>query len=192
MLLAAVGLSASLVVAAGGSYALAATTPNIVRTHLAPVRDLQGVWFSALRGRGLEVSGRFSVGPAVGQFTETGDITLKVNAVSGGALIGTIQYTGLVVSGSIMIPSVDGSPSMSVPISRTPEGNTGAMPIRIAVSGSRLVFPTIHASGITFTMSGSYTTDIMTGSMTANLALPGYESFRFAGVLTGSFRLMRQ
>jgi hypothetical protein len=146
--------------------------------NLTPARDLRGTWKSSLSGKGLQVFGKFTTGPAVTTVTEDGDMELIIDSVVDNIATGKVRYTNLNATAVATVPK------LKTITSKTGQKDTGYLPISIRVSGSALDFGTVKAPGITFAMVGSYTTDIMSGSVT--ITLPAY------GVLKGEFHLSRQ
>lgn len=153
-------------------------TPKPPIGTLTPARDLKGTWVSALKGKGIQLYGKFTTGPSVTKIYENGDIELKIDAVKNNVASGKIRYTNLCVTGGTTIP---GYGSVSVP--KTCTKDTGATSIQIKISGSKLDFGTISVSGASASMQGSYTTDIMSGTMTMTTSY---------GVIKGEFRLNRK
>ncbi|MFA4954948.1 MAG: hypothetical protein WC641_06565 [Patescibacteria group bacterium] len=155
-------------------------TPKPPLGDLTPVRDLRGTWKSSLAGKGVQVYGKFVTGPSATTIYEDGDMELIIDSVTNNLASGKFRYTNLCVTGQTAAPKPVGT--FTIPKQCTKD--TGYYPITIRVSGSALDFGTVTVSGATVTMQGSYTTDIMTGSMTATL--PAY------GVLKGEFHLNRK
>ncbi|MDP2721065.1 MAG: hypothetical protein Q8O75_03945 [bacterium] len=146
--------------------------------NLTPARDLRGTWTSSIRGKGIQLYGQFTTGPGTTKIYEDGDVELIINTLAGNTASGTMRYTNLCSSGSTTIP---GYSSVSVP--RQCVADTGAQAIQIRVSGSRLDFGTVSAGGGTFSMQGNFTTDIISGTMTATTPY---------GVIKGEFHLNRK
>lgn len=144
---------------------------------LSAARDLRGTWHSSISGKGFQLYGRFNTGPGITTVYEDGDITLIITAMGNGFASGTIQYTNICAQASTWVPTYG---NVTGPAQC---GNYGAQPITIGVSGSRLNFGTINTNGASFTMGGSYTTNIMSGTMTMTT---GY------GVVKGEFHLIRR
>jgi len=153
-------------------------TPKPPIGTLTAARDLRGTWVSALRGKGIQLYGKFTTGPSVTKIYENGDIELKIDNVKNNIASGKIRYTNLCVTGGTTIP---GYGTVSVP--KTCTGDTGAGSIQIKISGSRLDFGTISVSGATASMQGNYTTDLMSGTMTMTSAY---------GIIKGEFHLNRK
>jgi len=145
--------------------------------NLTPARDLRGTWTSSIRSKGIQLYGQFTTGPGTTKIYEDGDVELIINTLTGNTASGTMRYTNLCSSGSTTIP---GYASVSVP--RQCVADTGAQVIQIRVSGSRLDFGTVSAGGATFSMQGNFTTDIISGTMTATTPY---------GVVKGEFHLNR-
>lgn len=148
--------------------------------NLTPTRDLRGTWKSSLSGKGLQVYGKFTTGPAVTTVYEDGDIELIIESVKNNIASGKIRYTNLCAWGQATAPK----PVGTITIPKQCAGNTGYLPIDIRVSGSALDFGTVKTGDVTATMQGSYTTDLMSGTMT--VTMPAY------GALKGEFHLNRQ
>jgi len=145
--------------------------------NLTPARDLKGTWTSSIRGKGIQLYGKFATGPGTTTIYEDGDIELIINTVSGNTASGTIRYTNLCSTGSTAVP---GYGNITVP--KQCVVDTGASAIQIRVSSSRLDFGTVSAGGGTFSMQGNFTTDIISGTMTATTPY---------GVIKGEFHLIR-
>lgn len=154
-------------------------TPKAPIGNLTPARDLRGTWVSSLSGKGLQVYGQFNTAGAVTKIYENGDIELKIDKVQNNRATGTMRVYNLCATGQTVAPNI---PTINMP--RTCVRDSGAQAVSIRVSSSALDFGSYKTGGITFTMQGSYTTDIMSGNMTANV--PPY------GILKGEFRLMRK
>src|SRR4030042_937101 len=138
-------------------------TPIPLIGNLTPARDLKGTWTSSIRGKGIQLYGKFATGPSTTTVYEEGDMELIIDKMEGNTASGTIRYTNLCVTGSTSVP---GYGNINVPKQCT--ADTGAQPIQITVSSSHLDFGTINTGGATFTMQGNYTTDLMSGKMKAN------------------------
>ena len=190
VLLIVLGLIAGVVVAgvyvAGGNPDLLKSVEQKLKSiktakppigNLTPARDLRGTWTSSIRGKGIQLYGQFATGPSTTKIYEDGDVELIINTVQNNIASGKIRYTDLCSYGETTIP---GYSTISVP--RQCLNDSGASPIEIRVSGSRLDFGTINASGVTFSMQGNYTTDIISGTMTATTPY---------GVIKGEFHLNR-
>ena len=152
-------------------------TPIPLIGNLTPARDLKGTWTSSIRGEGLQLYGKFTTGPGTTTIYEEGDMELIIDKMEGNIASGTIRYTNLCVTGSTHVPSYG---NINVPKQCT--ADTGTQPIQITVSSSHLDFGTINTGGATFTMQGNYTTDIMSGTMTATTPY---------GDIKGEFHLIR-
>ncbi len=178
---------------AGATVYVARENPSIFRTveqklktmitpkppigNLTPSRDLKGTWTSAIRGKGIQLYGQFATGPSTTKVYEDGDVKLVINTVKNNIAYGNIRYTNLCSSGQTSVP---GYGYISVPKQCT--SDSGARPIQIRVSGSRLDFGTIATGSATFSMQGSYTTHIISGTMTMTTSY---------GVIKGEFHLNR-
>src|SRR3989344_5984131 len=152
-------------------------TPKPPIGNLTPARDLRGTWTSSIRGKGFQLYGKFATGPGTTTVYEDGDVELIIEAVDNNIASGTIRYTNLCATGSTAVP---GYGNITVPEQCTPD--TEARAIQIRVSSSHLDFGTINAGGATFSMQGNYTTDIISGTMTATTSY---------GVIKGEFHLNR-
>jgi len=93
--------------------------------------------------------------------------------------VATITYAG--IRPDPKETSIPGYGSVSVP--KQCLNDSGASAIKIKVSGSRLDFGTVSAGGATFSMQGNFTTDIISGTMTATTPY---------GVIKGEFHLNRK
>jgi hypothetical protein len=146
---------------------------------LSVVRDLEGTWKSSLSGKGLQVYGKFSVGGGTTTVYEDGDIDLIIEEVKGNTATGKMRIYNLCAYGQATFPKL-----ATVNIPKTCTGDSGYSPISIHVSGTQLDFGSGSAAGVNYSMQGTYTTDLISGTMTINL--PAY------GALKGEFKLMRQ
>lgn len=153
-------------------------TPTPPIGNLTPVRDLRGTWVSSLRGKGFQLYGSFQTGPGATKIYEDGDIELVIKEMNGNTASGTIRYKNMSVSGSTSVP---GYGAVSVPAQHFTD--SGAQPASIRVSGTRLDFGSVKAGGSSYTMQGNYTTDLISGTMTANISP--------YGVIKGEFHLIR-
>jgi hypothetical protein len=156
----------------------ASPTPKKLTTNLSPARGLVGTWKSALPKKGIQISGTFTVGPGTATGNEYGDVELIIDSVKNNIAYGKVRFTNMCATVKLTIPKMNTITNTQC----TPD--TGFQPQTVRVSSSALIFNTISVKGATVTMSGSYTTDIMTGNMT--MTMPGY------GVLKGTFHLIRQ
>jgi hypothetical protein len=158
-------------------------TPKPYAGNLTPARDLRGTWISSLSGKGMQLYGQFTTENSVTDVYEDGDIEIKIESVENNIASGTIRYFNACGRGTstVTIPG-EGKRVISVP--KTCAADTGHQPIEIRVSSSALDFGTVTAGDITSTMQGTFTSDIMSGSMT--VTYPPY------GTIKGTFNLMRQ
>ena len=152
-------------------------TPKPYDGNLMPARDITGTWVSSLRGKGFQLYGQFVAGGATTKAYEDGDIELKIDKVEGNIASGQIRYTNMCAWAQTTAPVVG---TITAPKQCT---NSGFSPVSIRVSSSSLDFGKISTDGVTATMQGSYTTDIMSGTMTITTAY---------GVIKGEFHLVRQ
>jgi len=175
-------ITAVILIAAIGVVYLAKTKPLMFRSgELAPARDLRGVWISSLSGKGIQVYGKHTAYGSITDVYENGDIELIINEVKNNIAIGTMRYTNLCSWGETKVTIAGAEKIINVP--KTCVADTGQQEINIRISSSALDFGTISLNGVTATMQGSFTTDIMSGSMT--VTMPG-------GILKGTFNLSRQ
>ncbi len=145
---------------------------------LSPARDLRGTWVSSLSKKGMQVYGKFTTGPAITTVNENGDMELVIDSVKNGIASGKIRYVNMCATAVATAPKIP-------PITTSNcYPDTGYRPITIRVSSSALDFGTVTTAGVTYAMRGTYTTDIMSGSM--SVKMPGY------GELKGEFHLMRK
>jgi hypothetical protein len=152
-------------------------TPGPPIGDLTPSRDLKGTWVSSIKGKGMELYGKFPTAGGTAVVYQNSDITLKVTSVSGNTASGTVTYSNICTWGSI---TVSGYGSVSTPKTCA---DAGAQSISIRVSGSRLDFGTISAAGATVTMQGTFTTDLISGTMTMTSPY---------GIIKGEFHLIRK
>lgn len=158
-------------------------TPKPLIGNLTPARDLRGKWVSSLAGKGLQLYGQFTVQNSVTDVWEDGDIELVIEGVENNVAYGTMRYYNLCGWGTTVV-EIPGEGKKTISVPKTCAADTGAQPVEIRVSSSALDFGTVKSGEITATMQGSFTTDLMSGSMT--MTFPPY------GVVKGEFRLMRQ
>lgn len=151
-------------------------TPKPPIGNLTPVRDLRGTWKSSLAGKGMQTYSQFKTGPGTTQIYQEADVELIIESVSGNTASGTLRYINLCTWGRTTVPKI---PTINVPKQCV---STPANPIQIRVSGTRLDFGSIFSNGMSFTMQGNYTTDLISGTMTATTPY---------GVVKGEFHLMR-
>jgi len=149
----------------------------LLNSSLTPARDLRGTWRSALNGKGIQLYGQFNTGPGTTKVYEDGNMELIINNVTGNTAVGTIRYTNLCSTGSTEVP---GFGTVSVPPQCVSDTGTNAIQIRI--SSTHLDFGTVRTNGATFTMQGNFTTDLISGTMTATTPY---------GDIKGEFHLMR-
>ncbi len=151
--------------------------------NLTPARDLRGTWISSLSGKGMQLSGQFTTENAVTDVWEDGDIEIKIENVENNIASGTIRYFNACGWGTSTV-TIPGQGKRVISVPKTCAADTGHQPIEIRVSSSALDFGTVKAGGVTATMQGSFTTDLMHGTMT--MTYPPY------GAVKGLFTLMRQ
>lgn len=152
-------------------------TPKPPIGNLTPVRDLRGTWISSLKSKGMQTYSQFKTGPGTTQIYQEGDIQLIITSVESNVASGTIQYINLCTWGRTTAPKI---PTITIPKQCN---NTSASAIQIRVSGSRLDFGSVSGNGMSFTMQGNYTTDLISGTMTATTSY---------GVIKGEFHLSRK
>jgi hypothetical protein len=153
-------------------------TPNAPIGNLTPVRDLRGTWKSSLAGKGFQVYGKLATGPGTTTIYEEGDIELVIDSVANNVASGKIRYTNMCVTVQSTAPNIK-------PVTvKNCSKDSGYLPMAIRVSGALLDFGSVSAGGASFSMQGSYTTDLIKGNMTVNL--PPH------GVLKGEFHLIRK
>lgn len=145
---------------------------------LTPARDLKGTWVSSLRGKGVQLYGKFDAAGGTVVVYEDGDITLVIDSVSGSTARGTIRYTNLCTWGSASYPGI-----VAVNTPKTCIADSGSGVINIRVSGSRLDFGSFAAGGVSGTMQGNFTTDLISGTMTSSIPY---------GTIKGEFHLIRK
>jgi hypothetical protein len=158
-------------------------TPKPPIGNLTPARDLRGTWKSSLSGKGLELYGQFTTENAVADVWENGDIELIIEGVENNIAFGTMRYFNLCGWGTSVV-EIPGEGKKTISVPKNCAADTGAQPVEIRVSSSALDFGTVQSGEITATMQGSFTTDLMSGSMT--MTFPPY------GVVKGLFKLSRQ
>lgn len=153
-------------------------TPKAPIGKLTPTRDLRGTWVSSLPGKAIQLYGSFKTPGAVTEVYEDGDMELIIEKVENNIAYGKIRQFNYCGYGK---SHVENYGTISVP--KTCLKDTGFQPIEITVSASALDFGTINFDGGTATMQGSYTTDLMSGTMT--LVIP-------SGTVKGEFHLNRK
>ncbi len=156
-------------------------TPKSPIGELTPARDLRGTWRSSLSGKGMQLYGKITTYGSITELYENGDVELIINEVKDNIAIGTMRYTDLCTWGETKVTVAGAERVINMP--KNCVADTGRQEISIRVSSSAVDFGTVSLEGITATMQGSFTTDIMSGSMT--LTMP-------QGVLKGTFNLSRQ
>jgi hypothetical protein len=152
-------------------------TPAPPIGSLTPVRDLRGTWRSSLTGKGMQVYGSLATGPGTTKIYENGDIELIIKSIEDNVASGEMRFINLCANVTVSAPQI--SPITT----KNCMPNGGYFPARIKISGTRLDFGSGTASGVSYSMQGNYTTDIIYGTMT--IALPSY------GDLKGEFNLTR-
>jgi hypothetical protein len=152
-------------------------TPAPPIGSLTPVRDLRGTWKSSLAGKGLQVYGNIASGPVNTKIYENGDIELVIKSIENNVASGEMRFINLCVSATVSAPQIAPFTTKNC----TP--SAGYFPVGIKISGTRLDFGSGTANGVSFSMQGNYTTDIIYGTMTTTI--PSY------GVLKGEFNLTR-
>jgi hypothetical protein len=152
-------------------------TPAPPIGSLTAVRDLRGTWKSSLAGKGLQVYGNIASGPANTKIYENGDIKLIIKSIENNEALGEAYFMNLCVTATVSAPKIEPFTTKNC----TPDG--GYFPVKIKISGTRLDFGSGTVNGVSFSMQGNYTTDIIYGTMTTTL--PSY------GVLKGEFNLTR-
>lgn len=153
-------------------------TPKPPIGDLTPSRDLRGTWVSSLSGKGMQLYGQFLTAGATTKVYENGDIELKIDKVENNIASGQIRYYNVCGYGETRVPDYG---TVSVPKFRIKD--TGFKPVQIRVSATSVDFGTISVGGVTATMQGSFTTDIMSGTMTTTTSY---------GVVKGEFHLIRK
>lgn len=156
-------------------------TPKSPISELTPARDLRGIWRSSLSGKGMQVYGNYITYGSTTDLYENGDIELIIDDVRDNIAVGTMRYTNLCSWGETRVTIAGAEKVINVP--KTCVADTGRQEINIRVSSSALDFGTVSLDGVTATMQGSFTTDIMSGSMTVTMP---------EGILKGTFNLSRQ
>lgn len=154
-------------------------TPKPPIGDLTPVRDLKGTWRSSLRGKGYQVYGSFGDGASNVKVYQEGDVELVIDSVKGNAARGSMRLMNVYGSARGSVP---GRGSVSTPRMLIVR-DSGRSPITIRVSGTRLDFGSFDAGGLSGTMQGSYTTDLIRATMTVQTEY---------GPVKGEFHLMRQ
>lgn len=147
--------------------------------NLTPTRNLVGTWKSSLKGKGIQLYGSFQTETGNMQMYQDGDMEIVIDSVINNTATGKIRLSNVYMTAKATVP---GRGSSTIPRTLVIK-DTGYNPTAIRVSGARLDFGTFAANGSTLTMQGSYTTDLMSGTMT----MPGPY-----GPIKGEFHLIRQ
>lgn len=143
---------------------LISAVKNKLTTTITPARDLRGTWISSLPGKGFQLQGQFAVAGSTTTVHEDGDIELIVDKVENNIAYGTMRYYNVCAWGFTIAPVVG-----KITVPKTCNKDLGPQPITFKVSSSAVDFGTINISGVTATMSGTFTTDLMHGAMTATI-----------------------
>ncbi|MBN1152695.1 MAG: hypothetical protein JXA58_05730, partial [Dehalococcoidia bacterium] len=154
-------------------------TPKAPIGDLTPARDLKGTWISSLAGKGFQLYGSFTVAPGEIDLYEEGDMELVIESVEGNTATGQMRLTNVYGSSMTTIPGFD---SISLPMTLLIQ-DSGYSPVSIRISGTNLDFGSFSAEGASGSMQGTYTTDLMSGTMTVETEY---------GPIKGEFHLMRQ
>jgi len=136
--------------------------PTSILPALSPARDLRGTWISSLSGKGFQLQGQFTTYGSTSTVYEDGDIELIIDDVADNLAYGTIRYYNVCAWGFSIVPKLG-----KITIPKKCVSEAGSSGIQIGVSSSALDFGTINNNGVVASMSGSYTTDIMNGNMSA-------------------------
>jgi hypothetical protein len=153
-------------------------TPKPPIGDLTPTRGLEGTWKSSLSGKGFQLYGRFKNGAGTVSVYEDGDMELVIDSVSGNTATGKMRVTDLGVSTRATIPGKTVSTPRRVAVS-----DSGYGPMAIRVSGPSLDFGSFSSGGVSGSMQGSYTTDLMSGTMSVQSQY---------GPIKGEFHLIRR
>jgi len=157
-------------------------TPNPPLGNITPARDLTGVWVSSLPGKGLQLYGQFEMPGSVTTLYEDGDMELQIDSVDGNIAYGAIRYNKMCSWGMSTVTLGKEKKTFNVPKTCFPD--TGFMPLEMRVSGSAIDFGRVVTNDVSTNMQGTFTTDMISGSMTIDY--PAY------GELKGVFKLSRK
>ncbi|MDQ7814592.1 MAG: hypothetical protein RDU25_02210 [Patescibacteria group bacterium] len=147
---------------------------------LTPARDLRGTWISSLTGKGVQLYGKFETGNGVTDVYEDGDIELIIEDVEGNTATGQMRLYNVCAYGQSKFPAPVGT--ISVP--KRCFQDVGSGPVSIEVSASNVDFGTFSSGNISWEMRGTYTTDLMKGTIATYV-----EPY---GAIKGEFHLMRK
>jgi len=173
-----------------------------VGSDLSPARDLRGTWFSSLQGKGYQVAGELSVaGSGTAQIVENGNIRLVIKSVVAQKVGTTTMYRAhgtITLSLKELVETVTVTTAKGpkrFPPQKIPVNAAGASsPVVLNVSSSRVNLPPVKIAGATISLAGSFTTDLMSGTMTQTIGgssgIPGIAG-TLLRPLRGSFHLMR-
>ena len=184
-------LLAAVTLAAAASAQAAPTVA--VPGGLSPGRDLRGTWASPLSGKGYQLTGRLVQGPATGALSEHGDIRLqitkvvaeKVGVTTDYKAYGTMTFSKLVLTETVTVATAKGLKT-SPPQTIVQGGATAKSRVVLSVSGTRLHVAFIAPWARAVTMQGTFTSDLMRGTLTKQYAGPGAKT-----TLSGQFQLVR-
>lgn len=155
-------------------------TPKPSIGNLTPARDIVGTWRSSLAGKGLQLYGLFELPGSTTTLYEDGDIELIINEVKNNVAYGKMRYPKICSWGTSTITIPGNKKIINIPKTCF---DTEYTDIQIRVSSSALDFGTISVGEIKTSMQGSFTSDLMSGSMTMTSDY---------GVIKGVFTLSRQ
>ena len=184
-------LLAAVVLAATASAQAAPTVT--VPGGLSPGRDLRGTWVSPLSGKGYQLTGRLVQGTATGALSEHGDIRLQITKVvaekagvtTGYKAYGTMTFSKLVLVETVTVKTAKGAKKFP-PQTIAQGGAAATSRVVLSVSGTRLHVAFAAAWARTVTMQGTFTSDLMRGTMTKQYAGGGAKT-----TLSGQFHLVR-
>lgn len=147
--------------------------------ELTESRDLRGTWISSLSKKGFQLYGKFDLPGSVTNVHQNGDIELIIDKVENNIASGQMRFTNVCGSSQTIAPP----PVGKITVPEKCIADSGYSPVSIRVSSTALDFGTFASGGIVATMQGTFTTDMIAGTM-------GIETEY--GIIKGVFNLMRQ
>ncbi len=125
----------------------------------APTSNFVGTWTSAVPGKGMQASGNFQISGFAGTVTMTGDVTVVIQRVENNIAYGTLAYSNLCTTATVLAPG-------KAPVVRQPDCiSSQPKAIQLQLSGNTMSFagPTLVAGG-TVTFTGTYSNDSASGT----------------------------
>jgi len=156
-------------------------TPKPPIGNLTQARDITGTWKSSLPGKGIQLYSKLANSVNTISTYKEGDMELTIDPAVNNVALCKIRYTNLKTWGVIVMPNPlgKGNVTTNVPTQNLPDEEINT---QINISSSHLDFVNFAAGGVRYSMQGNYTTDIISGTITADAG---------GGTLKGEFHLMR-